>query len=325
MGDQPIFYGELMGTINQILAPHKDKASKWELEQAREKLTKKMLKATIDNKLRYLDFLRSFPQPDKLPEIMDRVDKQFYEKQLPSLIEKAEVNDAAELDAMMRKMGTSLELSRLRFREQVMAAQAMQQKIDTEPEVTHADLLDYYHEHSEDYAIPAKARWEQLMVRFDKFPSKRDAWQALSAMGNRVYLGGAPLYAVAKESSQGLNADKGGYNDWTNKGSLAAEEIDRAIFSMPVGRLSRIIESKVGFHIIRVIERRDADHIPFTEAQVEIKSKLRDERIKKETEKYIEKLRAEIDVWTIFDDEESTASKENNTTPGGAFRPVENR
>lgn len=324
VGDQPIFYGEMLGTVNQILAPHKDKASKWELEQAREKLVKQMLKATIENKLRYLDFLRSFPEPDQIPEIMNRVDQQFYEKHLPTLIEKAKVNDAAELDAMMRKLGTSLELSRLRFREQVLAQQGMQQKIDTDPEVTHAEMLDYYHEHAEDYAIPAKARWEQLMVRFDKFPSKQEARQALSAMGNRVYLGGAPLYAVAKENSQGFNADEGGYHDWTNKGSLAAEEIDRAIFSMPVGRLSRVIESKIGLHIVRVIERREASQIPFTEAQVEIKKKLREEKVKKAGEQYIAKLRAEIDVWTIFDDEESTASNENDTTSGGAFRPGAN-
>lgn len=322
VGDQPIFYGELQGTIEQILAPHKDKASEWELEQAREKLIKQMLTATIDNKLRYLDFLRSFPEQSQIPEIMNRVDKQFYENHLPKLIERTKVANAAELDAKMRLLGTSLELSRLRFREQVLAQQAVQQKIDMEPEVTHYEMLDFYRKHAEDYEIPAKVRWEQLMVRFDKFPSKQEAWQAISEMGNRVYLGGAPLYAVAKESSQGFNADEGGYHDWTNRGSLAADEIDKAIFNMPVGQLSRVIETDLGLHIVRVIERRDTARIPFTEAQVEIKKKLRDEKIEKATQKYIANLRTEIDVWTIFDDKESTASSENKEASGNVFRPA---
>lgn len=320
VGDQSIFYGELLAAVNQFLAPQKDKLSKWEIEKAREQLIKQMLEVTIDNKLRYLDFLRSFPQPDQLPEIYKRVDEQFYEKQLPELIERAKVENAADLDLMLRKYGSSLEMSRIRFREQVLAQQVLQQKIDTDPEITHADMLDYYRQHAEDYAFPAKARWEQLMVRFDKFPSERDAEIALGKMGNRVYLGGAPLYAVAKEDSQGYNADEGGYNDWTNQGSHASEEIDRALFSLEVGRLSRIVKSKVGLHIIRVIERREGGRVPFTEAQVEIKEKLREEIIKKAQAEYIAGLRKEIDVWTIFDDEKSTASSANEGTSSGAFR-----
>jgi hypothetical protein len=322
VGDQPVYYCEMSGTVNQILAPHKDKATEPQLEAAREKLIKQMLAVTIDNKLQYIDFLRSFPEPDQLPEIMSRVDKQFYEKYLPNMIEKSKVSNAAELDATMRKLGSSLELSRLRFREQVLSQQVIQQKIDTDPEITHADMLDYYHEHTDDYAIPAKARWEQLMVRFDKFATKEEAWRAIGALGNRVYLGGAPLYAVAKENSQGFNSDKGGYHDWTNKGSLASDKLDQAVFSMPVGRLSRIIESKIGLHIVRVIERRDGDHIPFTEAQVEIKKKLRDEKVEKATKEYIASLRSDIEVWTIFDEKESTASTENDTSSGGEFRPA---
>ncbi len=67
--------------------------------------------------------------------------------------------------------------------------------------------------------------------------------------------------------------------------------------------MSQILEDNDGYHIVRVIERHDAGMKPFRDAQVEIKKKLKDERNKKGTEEYLEKLRNKTQIWTIFDDE----------------------
>ena len=105
------------------------------------------------------------------------------------------------------------------------------------------------------------------MVRIDKYPSKAEAYAALARMGTQVVLAGRPLAEVAKAQSDGLTAGNGGQRDWTTKGSLVAEELDRALFGLPIGQLSPILESNSGFHIIRVIERQDAMRTPFADAQ----------------------------------------------------------
>ena len=56
---------------------------------------------------------------------------------------------------------------------------------------------------------------------------------------------------------KGPTSHEGGRYDWTTKGSLVSDVIDQAIFSLPVGKLSRILEDEKGFHIVRVIERED--------------------------------------------------------------------
>ena len=45
--------------------------------------------------------------------------------------------------------------------------------------------------------------------------------------------------------------------------------------SKPVGKMSRIIEDQDSFYVVRVIERTDAHHIPFRDAQVETNSRSR--------------------------------------------------
>ena len=101
--------------------------------------------------------------------------------------------------------------------------------------------------------------------------------------------------------SHDINAQKGGQYDWTNEGSLASKPLDEAIFSLPLNQLSDIIVDDNGFHIVRVLERHGETRVPFTEAQVEIRKKLQQEKRQAAFKKYADELRKDIPVWTIYD------------------------
>lgn len=263
VGDQPIFMGDLLGTINQMLEPYAGKYPEEEIEKQKQVLVKQLLAAHIEQKLLFVEFLREFPQPDKLPEVFNSVYQQFDQSQLEALMTKANVNNPAELDIYLRKYGTSLQKTKRAFAEQAMGQEMLRKHVKFDAEITHNELVEYYNEHLDEFEVEATARWEQLMVRFDKFPDKASAHREIADMGNQVYLGGAPLNAVAKQRSQGIKAHRGGYYDWTTQGSLKSKVLDNAIFSLPPGRLSQILEDEKGFHIIRVTERRDAKRIGF--------------------------------------------------------------
>ena len=161
-------------------------------------------------------------------------------------------------------------------------------------------MLEYYQEHLKDYEIDAKVRWERLSVHFDKIADKNAAYRMIAGMGNEV-LRGAPFTAVAKRSSHGLRASHGGQHDWTPQGSLRSDVIEKALYELPSNRLSQIIEDDRGFHIVRVLERRDAGHVSFGEAQPGIKKTFESKNFNEQVRAYIAKLREEIKVWTIYD------------------------
>lgn len=310
VGDQPIQVGDIMPLIEQALAPQLSKLSPEELqaaqqrlEQQKEALMRQALGSAIENKLLFLDFLRQIPADKKkevLPRITKRAEEQFYEKQMPEAMKKAKVESPAELDAFLRRYGSSLDKQKQMFLERVLGQSVLGQKINYEPEVTHQEMLDHYHAHAAEFDRPAQARWEKLSVRFDRFPSRAEAWAALAHLGNEV-LRGAPLDAVARRNSQGTDASDGGQHDWTTQGSLASEVLDQAIFTLPVGLLSERIEDEREFHIVRVIERREASRVPFVEAQKEIKEKLRKNKVRDQVTAYVAKLKKETHVWTIYD------------------------
>lgn len=299
VGDKPILAGDLLGVINQMLAPYEGKAPPEQIEKQRKLLLQQMLPVVIETKLAYLELLRDIP-PERVSEVHKQMNEQFEKYRLGSLLEQAKVNNAVQLDAKLRRFGSSLDKQKRIFAEQFLAQQQLQKEVDQNPEVTHQEMRNYYRQHIQDYSIPSKVRWEKLTVRFDKFPNQGQAKQVIATMGNEVYFG-APLPAVAKRRSQGFNAKEGGFHDWTTKGSLASKALDEAIFSLPTGKLSRIIEDKQGFHIVRVIERTPEDRVPFTKAQVEIKQQLIKEKIKVARVAYVARLRNSAPVWTIFD------------------------
>ncbi len=62
---------------------------------------------------------------------------------------------------------------------------------------------------------------------------------------------GDDFSAVAKESSNGYTSENGGHLGWFKK-EYVAPELQRVIISLEEGGISEVVESKLGYHIIRL-------------------------------------------------------------------------
>ncbi len=304
IGNHSILYGDVSAMVENVIK--QNNVPEYQLEEVKKQLTKQALQNLIQNKVLYLAFERQVP-PDRLPEIKDKVFKQFVEVNLPDMMKRAKVSSVAELEKKLRDAGSSQQKKRTAFLEQVLGREMVSQNIDHKPEITVDEMLAYYHEHAKDYEFAEQVRWEHLMVRFDRAEGgEAGAYRALAEMGNRV-LRNAPFAKVAKKESHGFDAIDGGLHNWTVRGDLVSKPIEQVIFSLPENRLSEIFRDKDGFHIVRVIEHREAGKVDFVEAQVKIKTKLQQENVNRQIEKYVGGLMESTPVWTIFDEPQQTA------------------
>jgi parvulin-like peptidyl-prolyl isomerase len=298
-----------------------------DLRKLRLQICQQVVPQHVETLLVYVDALRELPE-DKLPEIRKNVDKAFDQQFLPKLLQEAGVANSLEYEQQLRAKGQSLDRMRKMFFERGLAQEWLRKNTNTSEEVAHADMIAYYENHLADYDFPAQARFESLTVKVNARRSRQQAWDLLASMGNEV-LAGKPLAEVARARSEGPTASTGGEFDWTNKGSLASKRLDEAIFSLPVGQLSAIIEDEASpnladqsaLHIVRVLERKNAGRTPFLEAQVGIKETLLAERQRKASDDYLAKLRDRTPVWTIFDDTSDGAGQR----PLTASRPTTTR
>ena len=262
-------------------------------------LLPRLLPKYIQSKLLLVDALDSLPEGANVDDIYESAGTQFDELMVPRLMENVDVKSTNELDAYYRGLGSSLRKVRKSWVESELVKYMMRSKINVNPDVTHREIYERYLSHKEDYAIPAKVRWEQLMVRYDNFPIRSAAKAAITEMGNEVVYG-APLMAVAKRSSQGFKAKEGGQQGWTTRGSLVDKDLDQLLFSIEPGKLSEIIKTNRGMAIIRVLERREAGFVSFETAQSEIKKSILSDKREAEFQKHISSVKERVPV-EIFD------------------------
>lgn len=313
VGQSPILLGEIKpkvdARIDDVLKKANQHVPEEQIHFARVQMTRGLLAQTIQSRMMRESFLldqvgtQAADKRREADETMQAKARQmFFETEMPELMEQYDVKTARDLDAKLREKGTSLPVRQREFIDAMLGHLFIRTKVDKDPSVSLAEILRYYQSHKEDYQHKARARWEQLTVRFDRFPSRKEAYDAIWEMGREAFFGGS-MRAVAKEKSQEPFASTGGVHDWTNQGSLASDVLDEQIFSLPADAMSQIIEDQEGYHIIRVLEREAAGMTPLAEVQDDIRGIIRDRKIAEAQKEVLKSVQQKVPVWSLFPDD----------------------
>ncbi len=324
MGTEVVQAAEILPTVHQTLDSYLAKVAdefsqmppEFQAEQ-RKKWHREVVLKTLDDVIKVkllLTEVRSVVPEEALKKNTERIRKEFNENEIKRMMALYKVASIAELENKLREQGGSLDAQRNLFVDRFMAISWLRQQVKDQKEPTHEELASYYRDHAIEWERPARARWEQLTARFDAFESKAAAWRTLATWGKEVQRG-VPWAQVAKARSTAFSAEEGGINDWTTKGSLRSTALDTALFGLPVGALSQIIEDEEGFHIVRVVEREEQHHVPFGELQDEIKQRLQSNDQAKGMNEYLAKLRDRTPVTDMLNGDNSTIAAKPAAPP----------
>jgi parvulin-like peptidyl-prolyl isomerase len=102
---------------------------------------------------------------------------------------------------------------------------------------------------------------------------------------------GEDFAKVAREVSIGPEAERGGDLGFFERGMMP-EAIDRVVFSLPIGKMSDVVKSPYGFHIIKVLDRQARGGGTFTEAKEKVSADLRKLKEAQAYERWIGGLKA---------------------------------
>jgi hypothetical protein len=282
----------------------------------------RVLQERIDLKLVYQDARRTIPA-ENFKGLEKRVAEHFEKKVLAKRISAAGLGSRRELDEKLRSLGTSLEQQKRAFVEQAVCDIWKREKDVADPqaahgempEISHEEMLDYFHEHEADFQKPARALWEKLTVRVPRYSDGAEAYAVLARMGNQV-MQGMPMEKALQTRRAGDLEYRGGTQGWVTQGSLeVSRAMEEVVFGLPVGQLSRIFRDDGAFHIVRVLQREEFKPACFEDAQVEIREKLHELRFQEKKEAYLARLRKEIPVWTVFDDDPELAQLQRTAGP----------
>jgi peptidyl-prolyl cis-trans isomerase D len=148
-------------------------------------------------------------------------------------------------------------------------------------EVTDADVQqEYTTNKSERYTAPEEvhARHILFQVPRDADVKKREEIKSRATATLERLKKGEDFASVAKQmSDDAATKDKGGDLGFIARGR-AEEALENAAFALQPGELSGVVETRYGYHLVKVEERHAAREKPLDEVREEIQKTLRAER-----------------------------------------------
>ncbi len=133
----------------------------------------------------------------------------------------------------------------------------MQQQIITSVEVTPSEVLTYYNQIPAD-SLPyfnAEVEIAEIIISPQINPEERE--KALLKINDvkRQLAEGVEFAELARKYSDDGSGRDGGDLGWTARGNFVPE-FEAAAFQLEKGKLSEVIETDFGFHLIQLIDRR---------------------------------------------------------------------
>ncbi|MDD5723156.1 MAG: peptidylprolyl isomerase [Syntrophales bacterium] len=154
------------------------------------------------------------------------------------------------------------------------------------------EIGEYYAKNRDEYEGKEATRIQQILLvkPVDASDDARETLRAQAEMILKKLKDGESFELLVGTYSQGPAAGSGGDLGFVEKGMMFPE-VDTVAFSLKAGEISDIIESPVGFHIIRIIDRRGAGVKPIEEVREEIIGNIENEKVKKKFEEWMKELR----------------------------------
>jgi parvulin-like peptidyl-prolyl isomerase len=132
----------------------------------------------------------------------------------------------------------------------------------------------YYKTHRSQFFAPERIRIGHIVKNIDE-STQREPVRALLEEAQEALTRGESFESVARRYSD--CGDKGELS-WFSRGVMV-EEFDDVVFALNKAETSSIFETRFGFHIVRVLDKRPAGIAPLNEVYDEIRALLSRERI----------------------------------------------
>lgn len=193
----------------------------------------------------------------------------------------------------LAKENSTIEAYKKELKDHLLSMKFLRREIKSRLAVSEEEIGDYYIKHREAYEGKEAVSIRQILILFPKNSNeniKAKLREEMNAIHKRLQ-NGEPFDALAAQYSQEPASATGGDIGFIEKGSMLPV-VDSVAFSLKKDEISGVIESPVGFHIIKVIDKRGAGIKPIVSVREEIKTKIEQEKMDKKYEEWIKDLRS---------------------------------
>ena len=202
------------------------------------------------------------------------------------------------LESALQKENLSLDKMKEDLTKQLAIQKLLESKVESISEATEEDAKAFYDSNPEKFEKPEAVTASHILIKFDE--SDTDETKAakkakLEKIRADIIAGSNTFENAAGEFSDCPSKAQGGSLGSFEKGKMVPE-FEVAAFSQEVGEVGDVIETKFGYHIIKVSEHQDAGVISFDEAKDRIIEFLSGQKKQEAVKNYLKELRDEATI-----------------------------
>lgn len=144
-----------------------------------------------------------------------------------------------------------------------------------------------------------QVRIRHILIRSSKNDpdsARQEAKKRLGEIVQKLKAGEDFAFLAKKFSEDPISKERGGDLGFIAKGDIGLPEIDEAISKMKEGEISGIIETEIGVHVVKLIEKKAPHPLEYEDISEDLKNYIAQKNFTKKLEKYIKDLRAKANI-----------------------------
>ena len=202
-----------------------------------------------------------------------------------------------EFKKALASMGLTEEEVRTQIQRGLSIRGLIDQKVANSIVVTDEETKAYYDNNPQFFKQPEQVKASHILIKVE--PTADDATKAAARKKiediRKKLTDGGDFAELAKEYSEGPSAPKGGDLGYFRRGQMV-KAFDDTAFSMKINKVSGLVETRFGYHLIKVYDKKPEQTLAYAEVKDKIAQRLKQEKIEKGASAYVENLKKDAKI-----------------------------
>jgi peptidyl-prolyl cis-trans isomerase C len=289
---ESIYEDQLDPLVEKELGKFKKYSKRTDYAELTERLQKRALYKVIGQELLYQESRRLLI-PDMEEKIQERINAM-----------KSKYHEEKYFEDMLKAKKLTMNDLKRSMKKRILMDEYLRSVGIVSPEVPEEQIKDFYEQNIGSFKRgEAYVRASHILIKVSGDAGNEEKEQARkkAEMIRKEIVGGRDFGEMAKEYSEDGHAPKGGDLGFIKRGYMPPE-FDEVAFTLEKDRISDVVQTEHGYHIILVVDKKSEGMASYEEVKDFIGKYLQEELTKKKLASHIEALREKAKIEILLNE-----------------------
>ena len=204
---------------------------------------------------------------------------------------KGQFPNEEEFNKALKRMNLTEDSIKERLARDLALKKLIDHEVAPKVKLSDSDIRAFYDNNLETFKQPERVQASHILIKVDPkadASQKAEAQKKIDLVQARLQKG-EDFAALAKEYSEGPSGPNGGELGYFSRGQMV-KPFEEAAFAMKPGEVSGMVETRFGYHLIKVTDKTPETTMPYDEVKDRLGQFLKQKKLQEEINVYVKGL-----------------------------------